>query len=157
MNTYFFESKERHIKFHEAFASMQYHHELKAQHFVMWNIIRGLPPQRGFTPIQRQIRIDNGHAPYSAFCEAIRQLTFIRKYARELIAYSQKGVFEKIVSKLSSFERDNQIRQKGWINEFLKPFNEALTAEDITRIAVPVIGWDPTGKMTCDGVILKVK
>lgn len=138
MNTYFFDSKERHIKFRQAFTSMQHHHELKAQHFVLWNIIRGLTPHRGFTPIRRSIRIDNGHAPYGAFHEAVRQLTLTFKYAREFVASNKKT------------------KQKDWLAEFLKPFDGALTAEDIIRITVPVLGWDTTGKMTCDGVVLEV-
>lgn len=139
MNTKFFETKERHINFRKAFADMTINGTLRAEHFLLFNIIRQYPATRGFSPVTRQIRLDNGHYPYNALYDAARQLTYIQRDAKEMLAHGQKTLISKNISELNSKDKMLLKCQSTRLERFIKPFNGALTFEDILKVQIPKI------------------
>lgn len=62
-----YETKEQYLQLKKEWAKKKYH---SAFEHTLYNILRGHDPDRGFTPITRQSRIDNGH--YGAFYDQCR-------------------------------------------------------------------------------------
>jgi len=67
-----FPTKEDYVAMKKAWAINQpnYH----TDKIVMYNLLRGMNPRRGFTPATRKSRLDNGYLPDYAYREAVRSL-----------------------------------------------------------------------------------
>ena len=53
-----------------------------AAELIVYNVLRGCDPKRGFTPITRESKLTNGHAPYGAFERAKHSLRLRLIYGR---------------------------------------------------------------------------
>lgn len=61
-------SKEQFIKFHSAYKELAKNKQITATDSILYNAIRGLPLDRGFTLITNKIKLDNGqHNNWSCY------------------------------------------------------------------------------------------
>lgn len=56
-------TKEQFIAFRDAFKSLAHSKQLTSRDIILYNVIRGLPVDRGFTPITNQNKLRNGSIP----------------------------------------------------------------------------------------------
>lgn len=60
MTTNTFETKEQYLAFRAAWATAAQSKELTAEHHILFNILCGRPIDRGFTPITKATKLQNG-------------------------------------------------------------------------------------------------
>jgi hypothetical protein len=70
----FFQSKEEYLAFKKQWAQLK--GKTGADH-ILYNVLRGLEPSRGFTPITKASKLSNGHAPMQAFANALAKVKSI--------------------------------------------------------------------------------
>jgi len=66
----FFATKEDYLAFRAAWAKASQQGRLFASHHLMYNLIRGKNPERGFTPITKFTKLTNGHTVNGALVDA---------------------------------------------------------------------------------------
>jgi len=179
--TKFFETKERYIAFRNAFRKAinnprakkgkpdeNGHRErgwIRAAHMMLQNIIRDLPYDRGFTPITKQVRLDNGACPTEAVINAKwylqRHINDAKAYVKAEPAQLSHWELPKRSSSLSDMwksadkkEQENSEYQAAIhklivaktanqqahllkrVNAFLEPFSDAFTIQDLARVEI---------------------
>lgn len=177
----FFKTKEQHIKFRKAFASAVKDPRNKKSkpnangyrkrgwitgaHIMLQNLIRGLPIDRGFTPITKQIRLDNGANPNEAVNYSKWYLQHYINTAKEFVkaAPAQLGSWElpkqtKSLMDVFKFPSTKEIeateckkacqilivaktanRQEQYkkkVNEFLESFGDSFTIHDLAQVEI---------------------
>lgn len=151
-NNKFFETKEQYLAFRAAFAAAQNNPRAKKgepdacgyrkrgwlspAHYMLLNLTRGLPYDRGFSPITADRKLNNGVSnPHESRDAARKQL-------EKFIAYAQLYLNPKDVesswryAKMTQVER-NAERQKELLNcirSFLEPVEDAFTINDLTNL-----------------------
>lgn len=116
MTTNTFETKEQYLAFRKAWATAAQNKELTGAHHVLLNILRGHPVVRGFTPITKTTKLQNGFRINHGLYFAAGELSSIVKGAGEAKGY----------------QRDRALR-------FIAPFGDTLTLEMLAEIQVPQI------------------
>jgi hypothetical protein len=115
MTTYF-ETKEQYLAFRSAWKKAAQEKKLTGAHHVLLNILRGHPVERGFTPITKTTKLQNGfrinHGLYFAAGE---------------------------LSSLASGASSDSKWQKERAERFIAPFEGTLTLEQLATIEVPSI------------------
>ena len=66
MTTNTFETKDQYLAFRSAWAKAAQDKVLTGAHHVLLNILRGHPVERGFTPITKTTKLQNGFREISA-------------------------------------------------------------------------------------------
>jgi hypothetical protein len=69
-------TKEQFITFRDAFKALARNKQITAAHIIAYNIVRGYPMDRGFTPITNQIKLNNGLFDTSGFVKAKFQAAY---------------------------------------------------------------------------------
>jgi hypothetical protein len=69
-------TKEQFITFRDAFKELARNKQITAAHIVAYNLVRGYPMDRGFTPITNQIKLANGLFDTSGFAKANGQAIY---------------------------------------------------------------------------------
>lgn len=152
----FFESKQAYLAFRAAFASAQNdlrsrkgkpdsngHKDsgwLQAEHYMLMNLARGLPYDRGFTPITAERILLNGCSnPNEARDSARLRLERMIGYATQYL--NPKDVESNWRNaKMSQVER-NAAHQKdllGYVRSFLEPIEDAFTINDLANLKFTV-------------------
>lgn len=75
-------TKEQYITFRTAFKALARAKQITSSDIMLYNVIRGLPVSRGFTPITNQVKLANGaiasealyHAKYQVKWQLVRRL-----------------------------------------------------------------------------------
>ena len=89
---------------------------LLASHHVMYNTLRGLPPERGFSPTTNHNKLTNGAAINYGLAEARRRLA-------------------NIVMMANRYEKHNV----DWVDRFIAPFEGTITVEQLAALVVPFV------------------
>lgn len=148
----FFESKQAYLAFRAAFAAAQ--NDLRSKkgkpdhnghkvsgwlqpaHYMLMNLARGLPYDRGFTPITATRILENGCSNPNEACD------WAKSCLEQRIGFAKEYLNPKDVesnwrnSKMSQTER-NAARQKellGYIRGFLEPIEDAFTINDLANL-----------------------
>jgi len=80
-------SKEQFIKFRDAFRVLANDKKIKAEDILLYNVVRGLPITRGFTPVTNPIKLINGQSLNHTICNTLGCLKFhIRQTPADLLA-----------------------------------------------------------------------
>ena len=124
MTTKYFKTKEQYIAFRSAFAKAAQSKTLNAAHFMLYNIIRGHDPERGFAPLQRMSKIEG--------------MNRLNKGSAEAYAVLHRMQNQYIGSKY----------WHSWAEKFVAPFGDAFTVEDLKKIEIPTVEelWANFGK-----------
>ena len=83
MTITYFETKTQYLNFRSAWAAACKDKQLTAAHMVLYNIIRGKSPSRGFTPTTRPSKILNGHRINGGYYDAVNYLNQMVKTSYE--------------------------------------------------------------------------
>lgn len=59
---------------------------------VIYNILRSYPPKRGFNPITKPVKLENGQRPYRSFEEAVSSIRFDIRYNRGFFSKERFGI-----------------------------------------------------------------
>ena len=116
MTTNTFETKDQYLAFRSAWAKAAQDKVLTGAHHVLLNILRGHPVERGFTPITKTTKLQNGFRINHGLFWAADELRSIVKGAAEDAGW-----------------------QKDRAERFIKPFGDTLTLEQLAEIQVPSI------------------
>jgi len=116
MTTNTFETKDQYLAFRSAWKKAAQEKKLTGAHHVLLNILRGHPVERGFTPITKTTKLQNGFRINHGL-------------------YFAAGELSSIVSGAAS----DSGYQKTRAEMFIAPFNGTLTLEQLASIEVPSI------------------
>ena len=116
MTTNTFETKDQYLAFRSAWAKAAQDKVLTGAHHVLLNILRGHPVERGFTPITKTTKLQNGFRINHGL-------------------YFAAGELSSIVSGAAS----DSGYQKERAERFIAPFAGTLTLEQLAEIKVPTI------------------
>jgi len=75
---YFIDDKEVFLKMVESWKKFK---EPKACHMMLYNIIRSKPFDRGFSPVTKKSKLENGHYAWYSLKEAARQIMFAKSFS----------------------------------------------------------------------------
>lgn len=110
----FFHTKEQYLAFRQEWRKFATNNGLSASQYMLYNIIRGLDPQHGFTPFQRLSKIEGmgiiNRGAYMAMDD-------LKMYLYMSNMYEQLGE-----------------NSKAMVDAFFKPFNGTFTREDFTSM-----------------------
>ena len=179
--TKFFDTKERHLAFRNTFKKAVNNPRAKkgkpdangyrekgwirAAHMMLQNIVRGNPYDRGFTPITKQVRLDNGACSTEAVINAKwylqRHIDDAKAYVKAEPAQLSHWELPKRSSSLSDMwkstktkEQENSEYQAAIhklivaktanqqaqllkrVSAFLEPFGEAFSIQDLARVEI---------------------
>lgn len=112
MTTKYFETKEQFIAFRTAWAKAAQAKKITASHMVMYNIIRGKEIDHGFTPITNHTKLLNGTPINLGLVQAVYWLNL---YSTNTYWQHRHG------------------------EEFLAPFEGAITIDDLQRLDIEEI------------------
>lgn len=152
----FFETKQAYLTFRAAFAAAQNnlrsrkgkpdsngHRDsgwLRPEHYMLMNLVRGIPHDRGFTPITSEVTLANGCANPNGARDAARSKL------EQMISYATQYLNPKDAEKTwrnakMSQQEANAARQKdllGYIRGFLEPIEDAFTINDLANLKFTV-------------------
>lgn len=138
MTTNIFETKEQYLAFRSAWAQSanDKNSHLRAEHFALYNLLRGKPIERGFTPITNRTKLQNGirlnHGLYFAAWEVKRAIEGTKKTSPDSWT-------------------------KATIERLLAPFHGTVTVEMLAKLATPKVeSIEPTfgiGRQIADNII----
>jgi len=80
-----------------------------AKDHIFYNVFRGFPIDRGFHPIQREHKINNGAQPWQALNQAKKDAQWV---IRDNIVYSNESPERKATRELAYQERINALSKK---------------------------------------------
>jgi hypothetical protein len=148
----FFESKQAYLAFRAAFAAAQNNLRskkgkpdsngvrasgwLSPSHYMLLNLARGLPYDRGFTPVTNQIALASGCKPDEARDNA-------RKYLERMIAHATSYLNPKDIERSWRFPKTmsqaeinakHQAELLVTIRGFLEPIEDAFTINDLANL-----------------------
>lgn len=112
----YFDTKEQFIAFRNAWAKAAQAGKITAAHMLMYNAIRGKDIYHGFTPVTNKNKLGNG-MPLNQGLRAAHE--HYRTVLRMAAMYADRDW------------------GKSWVDNFIEPFEGALTADDLQRIDVP--------------------
>ena len=115
MTTYF-ETKDQYLAFRKTWAKAAQDKVLTGAHHVLLNILRGHPVERGFTPITKTTKLQNGFRINHGLYFAAGELSYLVTCA------SSDGGY-----------------QKSRAEAFIKPFGDTFTLEMLVSVEVPQI------------------
>lgn len=124
---------------------------LSATHYVLHNVVRGLPVTRGFSPKTNAANLNNGGNVNGNLCSAVAHLSSLVSYATQVLnpePITRDSVVATWWAKtLSSIQIDAKIEEmqaaqkNSWqvrsVNAFLEPFGGAFTIEQLASLKVP--------------------
>lgn len=110
--------------FKKAWAAASQSKKLLASHHVMYNILRDVPTQQGFTPITNHNRLTNGADINHGIADAARRLSIMVKWAQK---------------------EDQNHYTMDYVKAYLEPFNGAITVEQLAELHVPPQAEMPSG------------
>lgn len=126
MTNSIFKTKEQYFSFRDAWASAVNNKEtrshLRAEHYILYNILCGKSFDRGFTPITNANKLQNGMYINHGLYNATYKLRSIISSAKDL--FSGKT--------LSSYQTDE-------FPKFISPFNNTVTVDMIATIDLPEV------------------
>jgi hypothetical protein len=155
-NRKFFTSKQNYMTFRKAFAEAQIsprnkkgkpgpHGEkspgwISSSHFILLNIIRGLPWYRGFSPKTSKNYIENFGNADQGILDAWHHLANVVQCAKKLLDPTRI----KIPSYYDNKQKDKEkfiartlANSQAFVNDFLEPFSGTLTLADLVKISIP--------------------
>ncbi len=155
----FFETKEQYLAFRAAFAAAQNNPRAKkgkpqpphgirdkgwlsGAHFMLLNAVRGLPYDRGFTPITCQRKLDNGAIPDAAIASARRllegQIYMAKEYLNPKPAERSNRWRFGIGRTASQEEADNRKMEYLLkdLKVFLAPFDDTFSINDLANVDI---------------------
>lgn len=85
--TQFWASKEAYLAFKKQWAKLAQEKKISSRDILFYNIVRGKKMRNGFTPITKEVKLNNGAKPEQAFEWATYSLRYLlkppHKYAQE--------------------------------------------------------------------------
>ncbi len=83
MTTFTMLDREQFTKYHAAFKNLAATRQLTPADMMMHNIIRGLPIDRGFSPITNARKLGSGSHPMIGLKQASSHLRYLAKYKKQ--------------------------------------------------------------------------
>ena len=98
MEMKFIINKEQYLAIKKIWANMKEH---TASELIIYNLLRGFPADRGFTPVTNKNKLSNGHAPWLNFTRERRSLmlTYTRPVENKW-SHDHKASIERFESRL---------------------------------------------------------
>ena len=90
-NNNLFKTKEQYLQFRKAFARAAQAGTLRAEHFIFFNIVRGLPYHRGFTPITNTNKLSNGADICGGLDRGVKNLRYAVHSSRDARGRAHKS------------------------------------------------------------------
>jgi len=118
MTNSIFETKEQYTKFRATWAIAAQAKQLTNVHHCMLNLIRGLPIERGFSPVTRTAKLRNGH------------------YANSGVHLASWGLMH-VVANAKLSKRTSWAQQR--LDLFMEPFGDTLSTEQLAAIVVTTV------------------
>ena len=85
MTTTYMLTREQFIIVRSCFLKLSQERRLVSSDIVFYNLVRGLPLDRGFTPTTNPTKLINGLSPTHGFKHALSYLTGLCKYNKDLL------------------------------------------------------------------------
>lgn len=98
-------------------------------HHVLFNILRGVPADIGFTKITNNSELGNGNFPNSSFIRALYSLNFYVDHAKYYLKYSTDRYLLE-----NEFVQKRVPEHKNICDNFLKVFNGTVSIEILCKI-----------------------
>jgi len=123
-----FNTKEQYISFRHAWSNAARISDpetscwLQGAHHLMFNLLCGKPAERGFTPITRKTKLQNGHLINAGLYDAYCSLSAKISRAKEIV--NGKSI--------PKYAADSLV-------QFLAPFNHVVTIDLLAAIELPKI------------------
>jgi hypothetical protein len=91
-NTTYLLDREQFSQFRIAFKALAHKRALLPSDLLLYNFLRDLPKERGFSPITNPTKLANGSEPFISLKQAFGHLKYLSKYRKEEIRARFGGV-----------------------------------------------------------------
>jgi hypothetical protein len=92
-NTTYLLDRAQFSQFRTAFKALAHKRALLPSDMLLYNFLRDLPRERGFSPITNRRKLDNGSDPMISLKQALSHLKYMTKYRKEEFCARFGGVF----------------------------------------------------------------
>ena len=127
MTNSIFNSKEQYFAFRNAWKAAAGQKKrksgwLQAEHHILFNILCGRSPERGFTPVTRKTKLQSGHLINHGYYHGMVTLASLCDTAKKIVSGT----------KVSTWNSDRLV-------DFLKPFNHTVTVDLLASLELPKV------------------
>lgn len=91
-NTTYLLDREQFSQFRTAFKALAHKRALLPSDLLLYNFLRDLPKERGFSPITNRRKLENGSEPLISLKQALSHLKHMSKYRKEEVRARFGGV-----------------------------------------------------------------